>query len=83
MVAKKGRGETLPRISRPRNSRARERQRQTYPYNMHQHQEPRPRDDQDAATDISRDLAEIASHIVQLKGEATHTYPTPTTTDSS
>jgi hypothetical protein len=37
---------------------------------MHQHQEPRPRDDQDAAKDIAKDLAEIATHIGQLKGEA-------------
>ena len=28
------------------------------------------RDDQDAAKDIAKDLAEIASHIGQLKGEA-------------
>jgi hypothetical protein len=37
---------------------------------MRQHPEPRPRDDRDAAKDIARDLAEIASHIGQLKGEA-------------
>jgi hypothetical protein len=37
---------------------------------MPQHPEPRPRDDRDAAKDIARDLAEIASHIGQLKGEA-------------
>jgi hypothetical protein len=37
---------------------------------MHQHQEPRPRDDRDAAKDIAKDLAEIASHIGQLKGDA-------------
>jgi hypothetical protein len=37
---------------------------------MPQHPEPRPRDDTDAAKDIARDLAEIASHIGQLKGEA-------------
>ena len=30
----------------------------------------RPRDDKDAAQDIARDLAEIASHIGQLKGDA-------------
>jgi hypothetical protein len=30
----------------------------------------KPRDDKDAAQDIARDLAEIASHIGQLKGEA-------------
>ena len=28
------------------------------------------RDDKDAAQDIARDLAEIASHIGQLKGDA-------------
>ncbi len=28
------------------------------------------RDDRDAAKDIARDLAEIASHIGQLKGDA-------------
>ena len=28
------------------------------------------RDDKDTAQDIARDLAEIASHIAQLKGEA-------------
>ena len=37
---------------------------------MREHQEPRPRDDRDAAKDIARDLAEIASHIGQLKGDA-------------
>jgi len=37
---------------------------------MRQHPELRPRDDQDATKDIARDLAEIASHIGQLKGEA-------------
>jgi hypothetical protein len=37
---------------------------------MREHQEPRPRDDRDATKDIARDLAEIASHIGQLKGEA-------------
>ena len=31
---------------------------------------PRPRDDRDAIQDIARDLAEIASHIGQLKGDA-------------
>jgi hypothetical protein len=30
----------------------------------------KPRDDKDAAKDIARDLAEIATHIGQLKGEA-------------
>ena len=37
---------------------------------MRQYPEPRPRDDRDAAKDIARDLAEIATHIGQLKGEA-------------
>jgi hypothetical protein len=37
---------------------------------MRQHPEPRPRDDRDATKDIARDLAEIATHIGQLKGEA-------------
>jgi hypothetical protein len=37
---------------------------------MRKHQEPRPRDDKDATKDIARDLAEIATHIAQLKGEA-------------
>ena len=37
---------------------------------MTQHPEPRPRDDTDAVQDIARDLAEIASHIGQLKGDA-------------
>ena len=37
---------------------------------MREHSEPRPRDDKDAAQDIARDLAEIASHVAQLKGEA-------------
>ena len=30
----------------------------------------KPRDHQDAAQEIARDLAEIASHIGQLKGDA-------------
>jgi hypothetical protein len=30
----------------------------------------RPRDDRDAAQDIARDLAKIAAHIGQLKGDA-------------
>jgi hypothetical protein len=30
----------------------------------------KPRDDKDAVQDIARDLAEIATHIGQLKGEA-------------
>jgi hypothetical protein len=37
---------------------------------MREHPEPRARDDNDAAKDIARDLAEIASHIGQLKGDA-------------
>jgi hypothetical protein len=37
---------------------------------MREHPEPRPRDHTDAAKDIARDLAEIASHIGQFKGEA-------------
>jgi hypothetical protein len=37
---------------------------------MRQNPEPRPRDDRDATKDIARDLAEIATHIGQLKGEA-------------
>jgi hypothetical protein len=41
---------------------------------MRQHPEPRPRDDRDAVQDITRDLAEIATHIGQLKGEA-NAYP--------
>jgi hypothetical protein len=37
---------------------------------MRKHPEPRPRDDRDATKDIARDVAEIATHIGQLKGEA-------------
>jgi len=37
---------------------------------MPKHPQPRPRDHTDAARDIVRDLAEIASHIGQLKGDA-------------
>jgi hypothetical protein len=37
---------------------------------MREHPEPRPRDDRDATKDMARDLAEIASHIGQLKGDA-------------
>jgi hypothetical protein len=37
---------------------------------MRQHHEPRPRDHTDAVQDITRDLAEIATHIGQLKGDA-------------
>ena len=47
------------------NGRAR-----AYPYVMREHPEPRPRDHTDAAQDMARDLAEIASHIGQLKGDA-------------
>ena len=37
---------------------------------MRQHLEPRPRDHRDATKDIARDLAEIATRLGQLKGEA-------------
>ena len=37
---------------------------------MREYPEPRSRDDRDAARDTARDLAEIASHISQLKGDA-------------
>jgi hypothetical protein len=37
---------------------------------MREPPEPGPRDDKDAAQDIARDLAEISSHIGQLKGDA-------------
>jgi hypothetical protein len=37
---------------------------------MREHSEPRPRYDKDTIQDKARDLAEIASHIGQLKGEA-------------
>jgi hypothetical protein len=37
---------------------------------MREHPEPRPRNDKDTTQDIARDLAEIASHIGQLKGDA-------------
>ena len=37
---------------------------------MREHPEPRSRDDRDVARDTARDLAEIASHISQLKGDA-------------
>jgi hypothetical protein len=36
---------------------------------MPHHPEPRPTDDRDIAKDTARDLAEIASHIGQLKGD--------------
>jgi hypothetical protein len=32
--------------------------------------DPHPRDDRDVAQDLARDLAEIAAHIGQLKGDA-------------
>jgi len=38
----------------------------------------KPRDDKDAAQDIARDLAEIATHISQLKGEANAYLSDPT-----
>lgn len=38
-----------------------------YSYSM---TDPRPRDDRDVAQDLARDLAEIASHIGHLKGDA-------------
>jgi hypothetical protein len=34
------------------------------------HREPRPRDHADALKDIARDLADVASQISSLKGEA-------------
>jgi hypothetical protein len=37
---------------------------------MPQHPEARPKGDRDATRAIARDLAEIATHIGQLKGEA-------------
>jgi hypothetical protein len=37
---------------------------------MHQHPEPRPRNHRDATKDIAIDLAEIATHLGLLKGEA-------------
>jgi hypothetical protein len=37
---------------------------------MREHPEPKFRDDHDTARDTARDLAEIASHIGQLKGDA-------------
>jgi hypothetical protein len=67
---REGRGETLPETLDPTTTRADERRGRTYPYTMRQHPEPRPRDDRDAVQDIARDLAEIASHLGQLKGEA-------------
>ena len=77
-------GRDAARNPQPRNSRAGERRGRTYPYNMRQHPEPKPRDDRDAAKDIARDLAEIASHIGQLKGDTNAYLSDPkTTTDSS
>jgi hypothetical protein len=37
---------------------------------MREHPEPRPRDHTDAAKDVARDLADIASHFAAFKGEA-------------
>jgi hypothetical protein len=37
---------------------------------MREHPEPRSRDHTDTIKDIARDLAEIASHIGQQKGDA-------------
>jgi hypothetical protein len=37
---------------------------------MREHPQPRPRDDTDAAKDMARDFAEMASHLGQLKGDA-------------
>jgi hypothetical protein len=37
---------------------------------MRERPEPKPRDDKDAAQDIARDLADIASQLASLKGEA-------------
>ena len=42
----------------------------TYPYLMREHAEPKPRDDRDATQDIAKDLADIASQLASLKGEA-------------
>jgi hypothetical protein len=39
----------------------------SYSYSM---SDSHPRDDRDAAQDLARDLAEIAAHIGQLKGDA-------------
>ena len=39
----------------------------SYSYPM---SDPHPRDDRDAVQDLVRDLAEIAAHIGQLKGDA-------------
>jgi hypothetical protein len=39
--------------------------------------DPRPRDDRDAAQDMARDFAEIASHIGQLKGDANAYFTDP------
>jgi hypothetical protein len=37
---------------------------------MRERSEPKPTDDKDAARDLARDLAELASHISQLMGDA-------------
>ncbi len=37
---------------------------------MRERPEPKPRDDRDAAKDMAKDLAEIVSHLGQLKGDA-------------
>jgi len=37
---------------------------------MREYPEPRPRDHKDVAQDMALDLAEIASHIGRLKGDA-------------
>ena len=44
---------------------------------MRQHPEPRPIDDRDIAKDTARDLAEIARHIGQLKGDANAYFSDP------
>jgi hypothetical protein len=44
---------------------------------MRRNPEPRPRDDRDATQNIARDLAEKASHIGQLRGEANACLPDP------
>jgi hypothetical protein len=57
-------------VAEDSSTRVGERRGRTYPYSMRQRPEPRPRDDRDATKDIARDLAEITTHIGQLKGEA-------------
>ena len=56
-------------VSSP-TTKAGERSEGAYSYLMREHPEPRPRDDRDATKDMAQDLAEIASHIGQLKGDA-------------